>query len=71
VRVVRDPIARSSFLSEGSFGWSGAYGTHFWVDPKEKLVAILMIQTPAQGISVDFENVVMQSIVAGAAAGTH
>jgi hypothetical protein len=30
-----------------------------------------MIQTPAQGISVDFENVVMQSIVAGAAAGTH
>ena len=71
VRVVRDPIARNSFLSEGSFGWSGAYGTHFWIDPKEKLVAILMIQTPAQGISVDFENVVMQSIVAGAAAGTH
>jgi CubicO group peptidase (beta-lactamase class C family) len=65
VRVVKDPVARNSFLSEGSFGWSGAYGTHFWVDPKEKLVGILMIQTPAQGISTDFENVVMQSVVGG------
>ena len=37
VRVVNDPVARNSFLSEGSFGWSGAYGTHFWVDRKEKL----------------------------------
>jgi CubicO group peptidase (beta-lactamase class C family) len=65
VRVVKDPVARNSFLSEGSFGWSGAYGTHFWIDPKEKIVAILMIQTPAQGISVDFENVVMQALVGG------
>ena len=65
VRVVNDPVARGSFLSEGSFGWSGAYGTHFWIDPKEKLVGVLMIQTPAQGISTDFENVVMQTVVGG------
>ena len=38
VRVVNDPVARNTFLSQGSFGWSGAYGTHFWVDPKEKIV---------------------------------
>ena len=25
VRVVNDPMARNTFLSEGSFGWSGAY----------------------------------------------
>jgi CubicO group peptidase (beta-lactamase class C family) len=68
VRVVKDPVARNSFLSEGSYGWSGAYGTHFWVDPKEKLVGILMIQTPAQGISTDFENVVMQAVASGGSA---
>ena len=39
VRVVNDPVARNTFLSQGSFGWSGAYGTHFWIDPKEKMIA--------------------------------
>ena len=26
------------------YGWLGIYGTIFWVDPKEKLVSILMVQ---------------------------
>jgi len=30
--------------SVGEYGWSGAAGTEFWVDPKEQLFAILMIQ---------------------------
>jgi len=50
-------------LSSGTFGWSGAYGTHFFVDPKEKVVAVLMTQTSTPGVNVDFENAVMQSIV--------
>jgi len=29
-------------LTPGSFGWSGAHGTHFWVDPKENMVAIYL-----------------------------
>ena len=33
--------------STGSFYWTGAWGTAFWVDPKERLIAIQMIQTPA------------------------
>ena len=63
VRVVNDPVARGSFLSEGSFGWSGAYGTHFWIDPKEKLVGVLMIQTPAQQARADFESAVAHAVV--------
>jgi len=63
VRVVSDPVARRSPLSEGSFGWSGAYGTHFWADPKENLVGVLMIQTPVREMRPDFENAVMQSVV--------
>ena len=63
VRVVVDPIARNTFLSEGSYGWSGLFGTHFWVDPKEKIIAVLMAQTSPQGVREDYENTVMQAIV--------
>ncbi len=31
--------------SPGSFGWGGAAGTRFWVDPQEELVGILLAQT--------------------------
>ena len=70
MRVVNDPVARNTFLSPGSFGWSGAYGTHFWIDPKEKIVAILMIQTPNNEMRADFENAVMYALVGGSVNGT-
>jgi CubicO group peptidase (beta-lactamase class C family) len=63
VRVVVDPVARNTYVSEGTFGWSGLFGTHFFIDPKEKVVGVLMAQTSAQGITGDFENAVMQAIV--------
>ena len=63
-----DPAARNSFLSEGSFGWSGAFGTHFWVDRKERLIAIAMTQTSNQEFLRDFENMVMQAVVGSAPA---
>ena len=39
VRVVDNPTARNTFLSKGSFGWSGAFNTHFFIDPAERIVA--------------------------------
>ncbi|MFO1086782.1 MAG: serine hydrolase domain-containing protein [Reyranellaceae bacterium] len=30
--------------SVGEYGWSGAAGTTFWIDPKEQLVGIYMVQ---------------------------
>ncbi len=63
MRVVNDPAARNSFLTKGSFGWSGAFGTHFWVDRKEKLIAIAMTQTSNREFLSDFENMVMQAMV--------
>lgn len=75
VRVVNDPVARNSFLSAGSFGWSGLYGTRFWVDPKEKLIAVVMTQTSNGEFLNDFENMVMQAVVSPSletrAAGTN
>ena len=63
VRVVTDPVARNTWLSKGSYGWSGLYGTHFWVDPETKVVGILMAQTSPQGVREEFENAVMQALV--------
>jgi CubicO group peptidase (beta-lactamase class C family) len=63
VRVISDAAARNTWLSTGTFGWSGASGTHFWVDPKENLVAILMTGVPAVALKPDFETAVMQAVV--------
>ena len=64
VRVVTDHAVRGTLLSDGTYGWSGAQGTHFFVDPKEQLVGVLMIQTPnVTEIRGDFENLVAQAIV--------
>jgi CubicO group peptidase (beta-lactamase class C family) len=67
VRVVTDAAARNTLLSEGSFGWSGAFNTHFFIEPKENIVAIFMTQVAlldARGeIRNDFETAVMQALV--------
>jgi CubicO group peptidase (beta-lactamase class C family) len=63
VRVIEDAIRGNHRISDGSFGWSGAYGTHFWVDPKEEIVAVMMIQTPIREMRPEFENAVMQAII--------
>jgi CubicO group peptidase (beta-lactamase class C family) len=63
VEVVMDGVAAGRRESNGSFGWGGAFGTHFWVDRKEQLVGLLMIQEPVGALRGDFENAVMQAIV--------
>lgn len=63
MEVVLDNVRANRRTSNGSFGWDGAFGTHFWVDPKEKLIGVLMVQTPGTGVTRDFENAVMQAIV--------
>ncbi len=45
--AVRNDAGRSPLLgSPGDYFWGGAYGTYFWIDPKEKLFAVLMMQSP-------------------------
>lgn len=34
--------------SIGDYSWSGVSGTYFWIDPREQLIAILMMQAPLQ-----------------------
>ncbi|MGO9232052.1 MAG: serine hydrolase domain-containing protein [Bryobacteraceae bacterium] len=63
VQVVEDNVAAGLRVSNGSFGWDGAFGTQMWVQPKEKMVTLIMIQTQVPQAQRDFENAVMQAIV--------
>jgi CubicO group peptidase (beta-lactamase class C family) len=73
VRVISEPGARNTLVSKGTFGWSGAFNTHVFIDPVERLVGIFMTQSaylPSRGeLREDFETAVMQSIVANGPAG--
>ena len=73
VRVVDDPASRNTYLSKGSFGWSGALNTHFFIDPKENIIGMFMTQIAnleSRGeVRNDFETAVMQAIVRDRAVG--
>ncbi|MBI3208080.1 MAG: serine hydrolase, partial [Candidatus Solibacter usitatus] len=50
--------------SVGSYGWGGAFGTYYWIDPKEELVGVLMIQvTSYKNIRQDAHSLSLQAIV--------
>ena len=67
VRVVTDPAKAGNLTSKGTFGWSGAAGTHYFVDREEGLVAVFMIQKMGgpggPSMTDEFETLVYQAIV--------
>jgi CubicO group peptidase (beta-lactamase class C family) len=42
--VLMDAGKAAETLTPGSFGWGGAWGTYFFIDPTEDMIAILGIQ---------------------------
>jgi CubicO group peptidase (beta-lactamase class C family) len=63
VQVVEDPAMANLRQSKGSWGWAGAYGTNVNIEPAEKMVTIIMMQTSTGPLQRDFENAVFQAIV--------
>lgn len=51
------PAAHGSI---GEFGWSGAANIHFWVDPKQEVVAVFMTQSL---MSFDVPKIAMRAVV--------
>ncbi|MGZ5913222.1 MAG: serine hydrolase domain-containing protein [Reyranella sp.] len=52
--------------SVGEYGWSGAAGTTFWIDPKEELVAIYMVQASegdTRFLRTQFRTMVQAAII--------
>jgi CubicO group peptidase (beta-lactamase class C family) len=55
----------SGLASVGSFGWGGAYGTTYKVDPEARLVLVLMVQLipNTTDIGQKFPNLVYQALI--------
>jgi CubicO group peptidase (beta-lactamase class C family) len=65
-RVLTDPGKSGVLGSVGCYGWGGAFGTYFFVDPKEELFGVLMIQQSAHShlnIRVDSQSLAEQAII--------
>lgn len=43
MKIRKDPRKAKSACTAGTFGWSGAFGTHFFVSPKDHLSAVWMM----------------------------
>lgn len=65
--VITAKGAAETGLSEGSYEWGGIFGTTYWVDPKEKIVALLYTQkypnTTAADLSAKFKRMVYEAIL--------
>ena len=65
MRVITGEQNETQPMTPGSFGWSGAYGTHFWVDPEKKLTAVyLRNMTDAGGSAADTAREFEQDVYA-------
>lgn len=65
VKVIADDTHPT--LPKGVFGWSGAYGSHFWVDPENEIYAVFMKNSRFDGgssneSSINFEKAVYQKL---------
>ena len=62
---VTERYGASGMMSVGSFGWGGAYGSSYWVDPKERLVGVFMIQQlpNSSDVAGKFPTLVYQALV--------
>jgi CubicO group peptidase (beta-lactamase class C family) len=60
-----DRYGANGMAAVGAFGWGGAYGTTYQVDPKSRLVVVLMLQMMPNGTDIQpkFMNSVYQALV--------
>ena len=66
MRVITDDSY--PYLPKGTFGWSGAYGSHFWVDHSNNVFAVFMKNSKVDGGAANesarnFEKAVYSSFV--------
>lgn len=67
--VLLDPARKGRLGSVGQFGWSGAASTYFSIDPKERMISILLLQHLPNGadndlprVATPFYNLVYQAL---------
>jgi CubicO group peptidase (beta-lactamase class C family) len=68
-----DRYGASGMNSVGGFGWGGAYGSVYRVDPDERTVIVFMIQLMPNGTDIrdKFPTLVYQALDGGRPGGSH
>ena len=63
--ISKGPSKTGTIESAGTYRWLGLFNTHFWVDPEEQLIGILLTQTNPNVSDIDrkFKTLVYQSII--------
>ena len=60
-----DRLGADGFKSVGSYGWGGAYGSSYTVDPQERLVIVFMVQQipNSSDVASRFTSMVYQALI--------
>lgn len=62
--VLLDPQAAGSPQNPGTWQWGGALGSHWFVDPKERLTAVVLTNTAVAGVIGEFPEEIRDAIYA-------
>ena len=62
--IISPPGSDKIPINEGAYGWGGAFGSLYWIDPSEELIAHLVIQKVKdyEEIRAKFINAVYQAL---------
>ncbi len=63
VQIRQNPKVANSFASPGTYGWSGAFGTHFLVSPNENLAATFAMNRADIGGSGSYISAKVEELV--------
>jgi CubicO group peptidase (beta-lactamase class C family) len=68
-RITSDLGATQTLGSVGAYGWGGIYGTSFWIDPKERMFGVMMVQRyPGSTVGGAFQTLTYQAVTRSMAA---
>jgi CubicO group peptidase (beta-lactamase class C family) len=64
--VVTEAAAMPDLSSNGELSWGGLAGTKFWIDPKEQIIGIALVQQYRSpwSLRADFKNAIYQALEA-------
>lgn len=63
VKIRQNPEKGCSSCTEGTYGWSGALGTHFFISPKDKLEAVFATHRADLGGSGSYISAKVEELV--------
>lgn len=65
VKIRQEPDKSGSFATRGTWGWSGAFGTHFFISPEDGIQTVFMANRSDLGGSGSFISNKVEELVFG------